>query len=248
MKTACSLIVTQNRIPINPLTEKFSLDWTNNCKAVLKIEKTCLTIVTNTVIWNCAIELPKEDSYLKAIYNNNVGSFFNYHPSKTTHFDQSQVIKIIVDCVRFIYFNSFLLFILLWFSNLGQEKIQHTRRELDRLPLYYMDVDNQDNGIEYEFWEGFRQACLIPELSAFNQTAKLKDELVKLRNMALVIYGLINVLWIIFLLSFVQVNNFRDIQLLYGLIYIIQFLALLGHRFVTVVRLLARTPWKLGNN
>ena len=111
-----------------------------------------------------------------------------------------------------------------------------------------MDVDNQDNGIEYEFWEGFRQACLIPELSAFNQTAKLKDELVKLRNMALVIYGLINVLWIIFLLSFVQVNNFRDIQLLYGLIYIIQFLALLGHRFVTVVRLLARTPWKLGNN
>ena len=157
-----------------------------------------------------------------------------------------------MDCVRFIYFNSCLLLLLLLFSNSGQEKIRHTRRELDRLPLYYMDVDNQDDGIEYEFWEGLRQACLIPELSAFNQTAKLKEELVKLRNMALVIYGFVNVLWIIVLLSFVQHNYLKDIgvgfQPLYGFIYVIQFLALLGHRFVTVVRVLARTPWKLGNN
>ena len=161
-----------------------------------------------------------------------------------------------MDCVRFIHFNSFVLLLLLLFSNSGQEKIRDTRRELDRLPLYYMDVDNQDDGIEYEFWEGLRQACLIPELSAFNQTAKLKEELVKLRNMALIIFGLINVLWIIILLSFVQHNYFKVLiteigigfQPLYGFIYVIQFLALLGHRFVTVVRVLARTPWKVGNN
>ena len=149
-----------------------------------------------------------------------------------------------------------MLLLLLLFSNSGQKKIRHTRRELDRLPLYYMDVDNQDDGIEYEFWEGLRQACLIPELSAFNRTAKLKEELVKLRNMALVIYGLISVVWIIVLLSFVQHNYLKvliiDIgvgfQPLYGFIYVVQFVALLGHRFVTVVRVLARTPWNLGNN
>ena len=148
------------------------------------------------------------------------------------------------------------MLLLLLFSNSGQEKIRYTRRELDRLPLYYMDVDNQDDGIEYEFWGGLRQACLIPELSAFSRTAMLKEELVKLRNVALVISGLINVLWIIILLSFVQHNYLKvliiDIgigfQPLYGFIYVIQFLALLGHRFVTVVRILARTPWKVGNN
>ena len=35
---------------------------------------------------------------------------------------------------------------------------------------------------------------------------------------------------------------------IYGFIFVIQFLALLGHRFKTIVHVLARTPWKVTNN
>ena len=146
---------------------------------------------------------------------------------------------------------------LLLFSNSGQEKIRRTRRELDRLPLYYMDVDNNDNGIEYEFWEGLRQACLIPELSAFDQSAKLKEKLVELRNTTLVVFGVTNVLWMIIILTLVQHKDLKVLGvdviglgflIIYGLIFVIQFLALLGHRFKTIVHVLARTPWKVTNN
>ena len=147
--------------------------------------------------------------------------------------------------------------LLLLFSNSGQEKIRRIRRELDRLPLYYMDVDNQDDGIEYEFWEGLRQACLIPELSAFDQSAKLKEKLVELRNTTLVVFGVTNVLWMIIILTLVQHKDLKVLGVhgiglgflaIYGCIFVIQFLALLGHRFKTIVQVLARTPWKVAKN
>ena len=150
-----------------------------------------------------------------------------------------------------------MLLLLLLFSNLGQEKIRRTRRELDRLPLYYMDIDNQDDGIEYEFWEGLRQVCLIPELSAFDQSARLKEKLVELRNTTLVVFGVANVLWMITILTLVQHKDLKVLGVdviglsfltIYGLIFVIQFLALLGHRFKTIVHVLARTPWKVTNN
>lgn len=143
----------------------------------------------------------------------------------------------------------------------GQIKLRQTRRELDRLPLLYLDVDNQDEGIEYEFWEGLRQTCLVPELSAFDQTAKLKEKLVELRNTALLIFGVSNVLWMVIVLTLVQQKDLKvfgvDViglafLLIYGFLIILQFLALLGHRFKTIVHILARTPWtlskRIGNN
>ena len=136
----------------------------------------------------------------------------------------------------------------------GQIKIRHTRRELDRLPLYYLDVDNQDDGIEYEFWEGLRQICLIPELSAFDQTSTLEEKLVELRNTTLLIFGVTNALWILITLTLVQRKDLKvsgvdivglGVLTVYGFIVFLQFLALLGHRFKTAVHILARTPWKL---
>ena len=138
----------------------------------------------------------------------------------------------------------------------GQIKIRQARRELDRLPLHYLDVDNQDDGIEYEFWEGLRQMCLIPELSAFDQTSKLKEKLVELRNTTLLIFGVTNALWMIIILTLVQHKDLKVLGVdiiglgfltVYGFIFVLQFLALLGHRFKTVVHILARTPWKLSN-
>lgn len=83
-------------------------------------------------------------------------------------------------------------------------KIRHTRRELDRLPLRYLDVDNSDDGNEYRFWEELRQVCLIPEMSAFDQTSELKEKLVELRNTILLVFGVSNALWMIIILTLVQ--------------------------------------------
>ena len=143
----------------------------------------------------------------------------------------------------------------------GQIKLRHTRRELDRLPLLYLDVDNQDDGIEYEFWEGLRQTCLVPELSAFDQTSELKEKLVELRNTTLLIFGVSNALWMVIIVALGQQKDLKVLGvdviglaflLIYGVLLIFQFLALLGHRFKTIVHILARTPWTLsqrvGNN
>ena len=139
----------------------------------------------------------------------------------------------------------------------GQIKIRQTRRELDRLPLFFLDVDNADEGIEYEFWEGLRQACLVPELSAFDQTSELKEKLVELRNTTLLVFGISNALWMIIILILVQHKDLKILGvdiiglgflLIYGLIFAVQFLALLGHRFKTVVHILARTPWRVRTN
>lgn len=165
-----------------------------------------------------------------------------------------------------IYFQVDFLFLhstgpLFFFFFSGQIKLRHTRRELDRLPLLYLDVDNQDDGIEYEFWEGLRQTCLIPELSAFDQTSKLKEKLLELRNTTLLVFGVSNALWMIIILTLVQHKDLKvfgvdviglGFLIIYGFIIILQFLALLGHRFKTVVHILARTAWipsrKVGNN
>ena len=122
-------------------------------------------------------------------------------------------------------------------------------------------MDNQDDAIEYEFWEGLRQTCLVPELSAFDQTSELKEKLVELRNTTLLIFGVSNALWMVMIVALAQQKDLKvfgvDViglafLLVYGVLIILQFLALLGHRFKTIVHILARTPWTLskrvGNN
>ena len=122
-------------------------------------------------------------------------------------------------------------------------------------------MDNQDDGIEYEFWEGLRQTCLVPELGAFDQTSELKEKLVELRNTTLLVFGVSNALWMVIILTLVQHKDLKvfgvdaiglAFLLIYGFLIILQFLALLGHRFKTIVHVLARTPWTLskrvGNN
>lgn len=135
-----------------------------------------------------------------------------------------------------------------------QKKVRQTRREIDRLPLKFLDVDNVDEGREYDFWEGLRRRCLAPELSAFDDTSKLKDRLVELRNKTLMLFGVANVLWMIIILTLVRHKDLAVLGVdiiglsfltVYGLVIVLQFLALLGHRFKTVIHLLARVPWKI---
>ena len=134
----------------------------------------------------------------------------------------------------------------------GQEKIRRTRRELDSVPFC-----NLDNHAEYEFWEGLRRTCLIPDFSAFDQTSELKGKLVELRNTTLMIFAVTNALWIIIILTLVQHKDLKVLGVdiiglgfltIYGCIFVVQFLALLGHRFKTLVHVLARTPWRVRNS
>ncbi|XP_078360423.1 uncharacterized protein LOC144644771 isoform X1 [Oculina patagonica] len=176
---------------------------------------------------------PNDLEDLKNMSKENLKETFNIH--KPGHFNR------LLSAIR-----------KLQYPNQGQIKIRHTQRELDRLPLLYLDVDNSDEGNEYEFWEGLRQVCLIPELSAFGQTSKLKEKLVELRNTTLLVFGVSNALWMIIILTLVQHKDLKILGVdiiglafltIYGCIFVVQFLALLGHRFKTIVHILARTPW-----
>lgn len=135
-------------------------------------------------------------------------------------------------------------------------KIRRTRNELDRLPLKFLDVDNSDGGDEYNFWKGLRQECLIPEMSAFDQTSELKGKLVELRNTTLLVFGVSNALWMIIILALVRHKDLKILGVdiiglgfltIYGGIFAIQFLALLCHRFKTLIHILARAPWKMNS-
>ena len=83
----------------------------------------------------------------------------------------------------------------------------------------------------------------------------------ELRNTSLVVFAVANALWMIIILTLVQQEDLKVLGVdiiglgfltIYGCIFVIQFLALLCHRFKTVIHVLARTPWKLspkvGNN
>ncbi|XP_068708203.1 uncharacterized protein [Montipora foliosa] len=141
----------------------------------------------------------------------------------------------------------------LQYPNQGQKKILLTRREIDRLPLGYLD-DIDPN--ECAFWHGLRERCLIPELFAFDQTSSLKEKLVELRNRSLLVFAVANALWMITILTLVQQKDLKVLGVdiiglgfltIYGCIFVIQFLALLCHRFKTVIHVLARTPWKISS-
>lgn len=139
----------------------------------------------------------------------------------------------------------------------GQKKIRRTRNELGRLPLKLLDLDNSDEGYEYNFWNDLRQECLIPENSAFGQTAELKEKLVELRNTTLLVFGVSNALWMIIILALVRHKDLKILGVdviglgfltIYGGIFAVQFLALLCHRFKTLIHILARAPWKMNIN
>lgn len=131
-------------------------------------------------------------------------------------------------------------------------KVRQARRELDRIPVHFLDIHNGDHGDEYEFWEGLRQACLIPERSAFGQTSELKDRLVELRNTTLLIFFVANVIWMVIIMILVKHQNLKLLGVdavglaflaVYGFVIILQFLSMLIHRFATIIHVLARAPW-----
>ena len=114
---------------------------------------------------------------------------------------------------------------------------------------------------EYDFWVQLVHHKLKPISQKFTQIKDVQKSLESLRNSAMAFMLLINLMWIVLLmsLSFTQLQTYnidpKAFQLIflavYGLIMLIQFITMLAHRAVTLIHYLGRvnptkvmvTPW-----
>ena len=130
-----------------------------------------------------------------------------------------------------------------------------TRTRVEKaLTLHLSEVENPDKVLEYRFWESLAEHTLKPESANLGKVEELKEKLKNLRNLALLVLLLTNIMWIVFLytLVFPQLTDYnlpdRAFSLLFlaifSVIILIQFIAMIFHRFVTLVHLLARTKIK----
>ena len=126
-------------------------------------------------------------------------------------------------------------------------RIRETETQIDNLPV--KDI----SPMEETFWnqEDIRKVLKPVSVHFQGQVKDLKQSLRSLRNTALGVLFLVNIMWIVLLysLSFPELENYgfdkRGFQLLflavYSFVIIVQFVALICHRLVTLVHYLGRT-------
>ena len=126
-------------------------------------------------------------------------------------------------------------------------RIRETETQIDNLPV--KDI----SPMEETFWnqEDIRKVLKPVSVHFQGQVKDLKQSLRSLRNTALGVLLLVNIMWIVLLysLSFPELENYgfdkRGFQLLflavYSFVIIVQFVALICHRLVTLVHYLGRT-------
>lgn len=126
-------------------------------------------------------------------------------------------------------------------------RIRETETKIDNIPID--DIPTK----EAEFWDREDVRKVLKPISVHfqGQVKDLKKSLRSLRNTALSVIFLINIMWIALLysLNFPELEKYgfdkRGFQLLflavYSLIIFVQFIALICHRVVTMVHYLGRT-------
>ena len=134
----------------------------------------------------------------------------------------------------------------------AQRLIRKARIEVDKAPTCPQDLQ------EAKFWEKLRSVCLLPEQAAFSQSDELKEKLIELRNTGLVMLTVINILWMIVMLTIIAQGNKLHILntnflgllflSLYTIVLLVQFCTLLWHRVGTWIHLMSRTPFKPGSS
>nr|AHX26702.1 chitin synthase [Leucosolenia complicata] len=106
----------------------------------------------------------------------------------------------------------------------------------------------EDKKKEQVFWEALREACMKPEMAVLGTNLDLADKLVELRNTSIMAVLIANILWIVIIqtlashpeLNVAGTNPIGLIFLLvYGIVYVTQFLSMLVHRLITVMHMLA---------
>jgi len=131
-------------------------------------------------------------------------------------------------------------------------RISETRSIMERASVRELYEEQQlgDND-EKQFWDNLVENALKPESANLSKVDELKNKLKILRNLSVLMLFLINTMWIVFLytLVFPSLGKYnlpdRAFSLLFlfifSIIVLIQFLAMIFHRFKTLLHLLAGT-------
>ena len=127
--------------------------------------------------------------------------------------------------------------------------------QLEKCDLIQMETDNNP---EYEFWRKLRLVCLLPEQAAFGSSEELKGDLIGLRNAALMMLTVANVIWMTIMLAVIGQGRKLEIMgtnflglgflILYTLVLVAQFFTMIWHRIGTWIHLISRTPFKPGGS
>merc|ERR1719461_116589 len=135
----------------------------------------------------------------------------------------------------------------------GQRKIRQAKLALEKVPALQLSEESPD---EYVFWDKLRKICLLTEQAAFSQSEELHSKLFELRNSALIIFAVCNILWLVIMMALLHQgqkltllkSNFLSVVFLfvYAIIMIVQFITLVIHRVSTWLHFIARTPFKPG--
>ena len=115
---------------------------------------------------------------------------------------------------------------------------------------------SEENPEEYMFWDKLRKLCLLTEQAAFSHSTELHAKLFELRNSALIVFAVCNILWLVVMLAILNQgskltifnSNFLSVAFLviYALIMIVQFITLIVHRISTWMHYIARAPFRPG--
>ncbi len=114
-----------------------------------------------------------------------------------------------------------------------------TKEILDRITSASLEeVDNK----EAEFWKDLISRKLKPVSQKFTHIEDIQKSLESLRNTVMGVLLLVNVTWILLLVSLQSWYPAFEILFLavYGFIIVVQFLTMLGHRAVTLIHYLGR--------
>lgn len=113
------------------------------------------------------------------------------------------------------------------------------------------------NAEEYEFWNELKNLCLMPQSTAFGLEDDLKAKLGGLRNAWLMIFAVANTLWMILIYTLADKGKILSVfgsnpiglvvLVLFGLVLIIQFFAMIVHRISTLTHFLGRAPYRIGD-
>lgn len=126
---------------------------------------------------------------------------------------------------------------------------------MNSLRLNHLNVDNHDEGKEFEFWTKLRKARLLPESKAFGQHSELSEKLADLRDSVVLFITVANLLWIILITSLATKGNLNvagtnplglSFLVVFGVLIVLQFLTMLWHRLSTLLHLIARAPYRAG--
>lgn len=112
-----------------------------------------------------------------------------------------------------------------------------------------------ESELERKFWTSLIENTLAPVSEKLTEAAELKNALENLRNSTLISMLLINLIWIVLFLTLTfqdlkRININPEVLIIlflavYGVILIIQFIAMLIHRLITISQYIARLNEKL---